>query len=711
MTIDRFLAAGAAAVLCGTALVWAQSATPLESTSSVVPAATAEETAEADADATFTEELTVTTASRTEQDLHETPAAVTVITPAQIAQTPMDDYGDLLRNVPGLNLTQISARDVNITGRLATNSLSTYNLVLMDNRSIYLDFFGFVMWDFLPLDPKEIKQIEVVRGPGSAVWGANALGGVVNILTKAPREMQGGSVTVGVGELGTRFANVTYADAEGKLGWKISGSYYEQDPYDRPRGTVPVGGGQYPNFQNGGTEQPKLNARLDYDQDEDTNWSFQLGTAETDGLIHTGIGPFDIDQGTKFTYAQASWSHDSWRAQLFVNSLDGDAQNLLTVGTDGNPVNFAFASDTYSLDVSNTTLLGKRQVLTYGATARTNKFDLSLAPEGDNRDEYGVFVQDDIMLSDRVRWQIGGRFDDVDPIGGIFSPRTSLLVQLVPRVHSLRLSYNRAFRAPSLVNNYLDLTIVNQADLTPLGGPSSYIFPSRAVGNRELKEEVLEAYELGYTGTLDRVSLTAAIYRNVLEDSTDFYTRSYYTSANPPPGFPLPAFVIDAFLEGRMPESFSYRNLGKVTQDGFEFGVDWRIGGGWSTAFNYTYMAEPEIEGIETVTFPDGSSTVAYGTPPKNRWNLNVAYDAGRWYANASANYQDDAFWTDILDSRFWGPTDSFTMINLGAGVHFLNEKVTLAVNAQNLADEDVQQHVFGDILSRKVTGQLTFRF
>jgi outer membrane receptor protein involved in Fe transport len=122
-------------------------------------------------------------------------------------------------------------------------------------------------------------------------------------------------------------------------------------------------------------------------------------------------------------------------------------------------------------------------------------------------------------------------------------------------------------------------------------------------------------------------------------------------------------------------------------------------------------MAEPEIEGIETVTFPDGSSTVAYGTPPKNRWNLNVAYDAGRWYANASANYQDDAFWTDILDSRFWGPTDSFTMINLGAGVHFLNEKVTLAVNAQNLTDEDVQQHVFGDILSRKVTGQLTFRF
>lgn len=698
----------------GASLVWAQSAP------TTAPAATADSQAtrpsdgdaDADADSTFSDEMTVTTASRTEQNLHETPASVTVISSEQIAQTPADDYGDLLRNVPGLNLSQISARDVNVTGRLASNSLSTYQLVLMDNRSIYLDFFGFVMWDFLPLDTKEIKQIEIVRGPGSAVWGANALGGVINILTKSPKEMKGGSITLGSGELGTRYANVTYADAQGKFGWRVSGSYYEQDPYDRPTGKVPVGGGTYPSFQNGGTEQPKVNVRLDYDQSDDTNWSFQLGTAKTDGLIHTGIGPFDIDKGTKFDYLQASLLHKSWRAQFFVNKLDGDAKNLLTVGPDLQPVNFAFASDTYSLDVNNTSLLGTRHILTYGATARQNKFDLSLAPGGDSRDEYGVFLQDDIMLSNKVRWLIGGRLDDVDPIGKVFSPRTSLLLQIVPDKHSVRVSYNRAFRAPSVVNNYLDVTIVNVAPL-PTG---LYAFPSVAHGDPELKEERLEAYEAGYTGTIDNLSITFAVYRNVLEDSTDFFTESYYTAANPPPGFPLPAFVLDVprelgGLKDTLPATFSYRNLGKTTQDGLEFGIDWRLAKGWSTAFNYTYMKNPTVEGIESVAFSDGSTHEATNTPPKHRANFNLAYDAKRWYANLSLNYQDDAFWTDILDAQYWGPTDSFTMVNLGVGVRFAGEKLLFAVNAQNLTDERIQQHVFGDILSRKVTAQLTFRF
>jgi iron complex outermembrane receptor protein len=90
-----------------------------------------------------------------------------------------------------VNVTQTSARDINITSRGATNTLSTTQLALVDGRSIYLDFFGFVAWDFLPVDPGEIKQIEVIRGPASAIWGANAMNGVVNVITKSPRELQG----------------------------------------------------------------------------------------------------------------------------------------------------------------------------------------------------------------------------------------------------------------------------------------------------------------------------------------------------------------------------------------------------------------------------------------------------------------------------------------------------------------------------------------
>ena len=84
-----------------------------------------------------------------------------------------------------------------MTSRAATGTLATGLLALLDGRSLYQDIFGFVMWDFLPVNLNEIKQIEVIRGPASAVWGANAVYGVVNVITKSPREMQGTSATFG----------------------------------------------------------------------------------------------------------------------------------------------------------------------------------------------------------------------------------------------------------------------------------------------------------------------------------------------------------------------------------------------------------------------------------------------------------------------------------------------------------------------------------
>ena len=94
---------------------------------------------------------------------------------------------------PGVNVTQVSARDVNINSRGATSTLATSQLALVDGRCIYLDFFGMVMWDLVPTNPHEIKQIEVIRGPASAVWGANAMTGVVNIITQVPARAGGGA--------------------------------------------------------------------------------------------------------------------------------------------------------------------------------------------------------------------------------------------------------------------------------------------------------------------------------------------------------------------------------------------------------------------------------------------------------------------------------------------------------------------------------------
>lgn len=645
------------------------------------------------------EEVIVVTASRTEQRLQEVPVAMTVISAEELATTPADNYGDVLRSVPGLNVSQISARDIQISGRGATSSLATDQLVLLDGRSVYLDFFGFVMWDLLPVDFREIAQIEVVRGAGSAVWGANAMGGVINLITKSPWELAGTNAQLGAGEKGTLFGSVTHARAGDNTGFKISASYFEQDPFDRPTGVIPGNTTSYPNFKNSGTKQPKVDLRLDRNLgDGDQILSFSLGSAGTDGIVHSGIGPFDIKSSSRLDYGKASWSRGSLNINFFANLLDGSATNLLTVGVDGRPLLFEFESQTYNIDLVDSRAFGINRV-TYGGNARLVQYDLSIARSDADRHEYGIFLQDEIEFSEQLKWLVGARFDDIDPIGSVVSPRTSLLYSPSPN-HNFRISYNKAFRAPSLVENYLDTAIVNAITLPGVG---QYVFPTASLGNPNLTEEKQTSYEIGYVGTFNnKVTFTTAVYRNEREDETDFYAASYYTAANPPPRWPLPPIFLNfPPLAGALPAMFTYRNIGEKINKGVELSLDVRPNRTWRFNFNYSYQDRPEVTGID----PD-----EINLPPKNRFNASVGYDSDTFFADAVVNYVDEAFWTDVLDARFWGTTEEYTSANLTVGYRF-NEHVTFSVIGNNITDERIQQHVFGDIISRRVTGNVKFAF
>ena len=158
---------------------------------------------------------------RREEKLVNAPSTMSVITENQIKRAPSQNFAELLRSVPGVNITQVSARDINVTSRGSTGTLATGQLALLDGRSLYQDFFGFVMWDFLPVNLNEVKQVEVIRGPASAVWGANALNGVVNVITKSPREMQGTSAVLGFGTLRSR---QTATDCRARS-WYVSGTH------------------------------------------------------------------------------------------------------------------------------------------------------------------------------------------------------------------------------------------------------------------------------------------------------------------------------------------------------------------------------------------------------------------------------------------------------------------------------------------------------
>ncbi len=675
------------------------------------------------------EEQVVVTASKVEQQLVNAPATVSVVTSDVIQSTPATNYAELLRSVPGVNLTQTSARDFNITMRGATSTLATSTLALLDGRSLYLDFFGFVAWDLLPVNPNELKQIEVIRGPASAVWGANAMNGVVNFISKTPRELNGNSATISFGafdrdttkgqklESGSLFGiNGTHARAvNDRWAYKVSAGGYTQDAFARPTGAIPNGTGtQYPNFANQGTTQPKFDTRVDYDAPEGKyKLVFAGGYAGTDGIFHTGIGPFD-GTGVGVGYGTMRYTRNALKFNVFTNVLNGDASGLLAIGVDGKPILFKFNTKTYDVELGNINTIGTRQVISYGGNVRSNSFDLSIAPRGDKRTEVGAYVQDEIFLNNYVRLSLGARVDKFDNIEDpVFSPRAALILKPAAD-HAVRLSFNKAFRSPSLINNYLETAIVNQLNLGAINPALSgviYNFPVLAVGNESLKEESTESFEVGYTGIIrNRATLSASVYFTTNRDEIFFTQTGRYRAAAPPPRWPLPPVVLELLPppcttavcnSGGLPSEFSYRNLGTVKNKGFELGIDGAVNQAVNVFANYSYQAEPD---------PDFALSEV-NLPPKNRFNAGLNFSQGHFLGNVSVSYVDDAVWQDVLDARFTGPTEAFTQVNGAFGVKFARDKVTASIKGINLTNEEIQSHVFGDILKRQVIGEVRFTF
>ena len=672
------------------------------------------------------EETVVVSASRTEEKLINAPATMSVITAQSIELAPTQNFAELLRSIPGVNVTQVSARDINLTSRGASSTLATGQLALLDGRSLYQDFFGFVMWDFLPVNFNEVKQIEVIRGPASAVWGANALYGVVNVITKSPREMQGTTAVFGVGAFARTgnqsegslwYLSGTHAQAiDDHWSYKISAGGYSQDPMSRPTGAVPCnrpdvcsgGRGTYPAFTNKGTAQPKLDARVDYDYTDGRKLSIAGGVSGTEGIMHSGIGPFDITSGSVMGYVKANYSKQGFKASFFTNILNGDADNLLTSDALGNPITFNFDTSTYDFEASNVQTFAAKHVVSYGANLRFNRFQLSIAPDADNRTEFGFYGQDEIFLSPHFRWIVGARVDRFDYLNDfVFSPRTTFMIK--PQENqTFRVSYNRAYRSPSVINNFIDLPIAQPINLglfSPALAGRVYRLPVAIEGNQDLQEQSLDAFEIGYTGVLaGRATVSAAFYINRLHNDILFtQDRSVlYTAQNPPPGWPLPPAVIALVPGASFPARFTYFNFGKSYQRGFELGVNSDVTKFADVFVNYSWQGTPD---------PKDFDISELNIPAKHRFNAGVNVSKGRYLGNVSVNYSGSAFWQDVLDDPFHGTTDAYTMINGGFGVRWAKDKLTTSVKGINLANQDVQQHVFGDILKRQVVGEVRVEF
>ncbi len=287
-------------------------------------------------------ETVVVTASRVEELQVDAPAPVTIIGARTIEAQPTQDYADLMRQVPGVNVVQMSARDFNVTPRGATNTPASSQLVMIDGRPINQDYYGYVAWDFMPNALGELKQVEVLRGAASAVWGAYAMNGVVNILTKSPREMAGTTVTMGGGTFdrdnGTNnadagslyYVNASHAQAlNERWAYKLSAGYFKTDALARPTGTIANAfNTPYPPYENLGTKQPKVDGRVDYDSPDGVHHlSLSGGYAGTGGAFHTGLGPFRLEDNARGSYGKVDYRSRGWWVKSFVNLWHGEAKH------------------------------------------------------------------------------------------------------------------------------------------------------------------------------------------------------------------------------------------------------------------------------------------------------------------------------------------------------------------------------------------------
>lgn len=742
------------------------------------------------------EEVVVVTASKVESTLVNAPATMSVITPDVLATSPAQNYGDLLRAVPGMNVIQMSARDINLTSRAATSTLTNSQLTLLDGRSIYLDFFGLVLWDLVPSNMAEIKQIEVVRGPASAVWGANALTGVVNIITKSPRELAEkgtGSISLSAGtfnrdggsrdgDSGTAYGgSFTFAQAPSeKLAFKLSAGYFHSDPFSRPTGFVPrgthplderitTGGAPYPAdrggsgaFANARTKQPKVDLRIDQELSNGGRLSYSGGLAGTSGIIHTGIGPFNLQPGSKLGYGRIGYSSGAFKASTFANVLDAEAPNLLlTDPATLQPVQLNFKTKTFDFELGHYKVFGAgggvQQVLSYGGNARRNQFDITLTPNAEDRWEFGAYVQDEIFTG-KFRFTLGGRVDKFgnleDPV---FSPRLTAMFKPTSQ-HAIRVSFNRAFRSPSAVNNYLDQDIFSPtvvdlralsalAPLAPAAVRPALTTPfflrvknvGNEVGGTSLKEESVDAFEVAYTGTFGDTTLGLALYQNDSNDNINFtqVTPSvtfpngvppfdFYNATNAPAliglttgNVPVPGPQLIGFLNtvrlltGRailLPRTVStYLNLGPLRQRGLEASINHNFTNEVSGYANYSFQDTPEALDPESGQLPYPTEEIA--VPSRHRFNAGVSFNNKRFLGQASVTYAGEAYWSDVLSREFHGFTDAYTMVNASLGVRWLDGRLTTTIKGTNLTNEKIQQHIFGDIIKRSIFGEVKVDF
>jgi iron complex outermembrane receptor protein len=450
-------------------------------------------------------EIVVEGASRAPERVVEAPAAVAVIDPVAARSLSVTGQVPLaLATAPGVDLVQSGMNDFNLNARGYNSTLNRRVLVLQDSRDLSIAFLGAQEWNGMSLPGEDLGRIEVVRGPGSALYGANAFAGVVNINTPAAREVVGTKVTLAGGELSTLRADVRQAGllSAGRLGYRVNLGYNRSDTWTRSR-TLITGGdfiAEYaaatdqtvnrpaPGFEllplsgqtraagtgaASGERDPLVNmygaARFDYYADNGAVGTVEGGATQVENEVFvTGIGRVQVLKGFK-PWSRLAWVAPQYNVTAWYTGRDTkDPQVSLASGA---PL-IEHSAIFHVEGQYHHGFAGDAGRIVLGASFRqynVNTDTSLMAPQDDNRSDsyYSTYGQVEYKLLATLRAVVAGRFDDGTIFDPQFSPKGALVFSPNER-HSIRVTVNRAFQTP----NYSELYLRARAG-APRGAPDT----------------------------------------------------------------------------------------------------------------------------------------------------------------------------------------------------------------------------------------------
>ncbi len=638
-------------------------------------------------------EVRLTSASRKPESVAETASAVFVLTAEDIRRSGATSIPEALRTVPGVEVVRANDNDWYVSIRGFNEETENKVLVLVDGRTVYSPLFSGVFWYEVDVVMEDIERIEVIRGPGAAMWGANAVNGVINIITKHTRDQQGALVSVTAGTVDRASIATRFGDRVGESGyWAAWAKAFRRDQLDDNRNPIEINTRMTDDW-----ESIAVGFRYDWDPATPETLSIQGSWREIqadESFRHLFLTPPYSEimtyrrRGNLYhllgRYAHRPSPESEWSIQAFA---------------DGNHSEFGNADlqyETYDLDTQWRFPIGTRHDIVCGAGYRFLTDELVTHPEFGvtffnpvKREQHlvSMFAEDEIaVIPNRLSLRLGTKVEHNVYTDWEVQPNIRVNGKLSPH-HTLWGAVAHAVRTPTR----LDSDFFGNAGVVPPAALPAALQSAGLPGRNEILEadpesEELTAYEVGYRyHPGSRFWLDTALFYNDYDKLRTFEILTPgYVPANDPPRY------VFRVAPDNGKKGYSY---------GAEVSSTWRVLDCWALVGSYTYI-ELDLETRPGSMDVVGLTAVEQNSP-RHRFSIHSQWDLTRTIeCDLMIRYVDDIEGVNAddyttFDLRLaWSPNDQFE----------------LALVGQNLAEEWHREFRVYEV-ERSAYAKMTCRF